>query len=207
MAHQWEVGGSVSVFFVLRPRYMATIYVVPNLLPVDTKTKVAFYHMGLIVKQNFCYYDNARLGTTWMVTLYKDEDECLLTRSFCRRLASSPPLITFLPQKRCIKSDWPQIVSCSSSVCSTDLGTVCPGYKVYSKLTLQAGFYKKTLYTGNFTNNCHLGRPKNWSYNRNDLIRETHCIYFCSHHSSPNLHIVDISYRLAWKMRRCFQHR
>ena len=30
--------------------------------PVDTKTKVLFWYMGLILKQNYCFDDNGRLG-------------------------------------------------------------------------------------------------------------------------------------------------
>ena len=38
--------------------------------PVDIKTKVVFQHMLLILKRNFCFDVNRRLGTTWWVTLY-----------------------------------------------------------------------------------------------------------------------------------------
>ena len=38
--------------------------------PVDTKTNVAFYYMGLILKRNFCFAVNGRYETTWMGTLY-----------------------------------------------------------------------------------------------------------------------------------------
>ena len=36
---------------------------------VDIRTKVAFQYMLLILKHNFCFYVNMRLGTTWCVTL------------------------------------------------------------------------------------------------------------------------------------------
>ena len=42
--------------------------------PVDTKTKVAFYYIGLILKQNFCFEVNGRFVTTWMVNLYVYDD-------------------------------------------------------------------------------------------------------------------------------------
>ena len=32
--------------------------------PVDTKTTVVFYYMGLILKQNFCFDVNGRIGPT-----------------------------------------------------------------------------------------------------------------------------------------------
>ena len=47
-----------------------TIQVVCVKPPVDTKKKVAFYYMGLILKRNFCFVVNGRFDTTLMVTMY-----------------------------------------------------------------------------------------------------------------------------------------
>ena len=38
--------------------------------PVDTKTKVAIYYLGLVLKWNFYFNFNGRFGT-WIDTLYK----------------------------------------------------------------------------------------------------------------------------------------
>ena len=46
--------------------------------PVDIKTKVPFYYMGLILNWNFCFDVNRRFGTTWMVTL------CILFQNLTR---------------------------------------------------------------------------------------------------------------------------
>ena len=39
--------------------------------PVDSKTKLRFSYIGLILKCNFCFGVNGRFGTTWMGTWYR----------------------------------------------------------------------------------------------------------------------------------------
>ena len=62
MESSQEMGGEetfLSEFAVSRQIYRVT-HPQP---PVDTKTKVAFQYKGLILKRNFCFDVNRRLGT------------------------------------------------------------------------------------------------------------------------------------------------
>ena len=56
---------------------------------VDSKTKVVFRYMDLIIKRNFCFEVNRRLETTWIITLYTKMKEFDLALSFIVLTASN----------------------------------------------------------------------------------------------------------------------